>query len=257
MRSSAILLTLLVLAGNPGCNEAPDTSVASPTTSAPETPAPTGQRPPTEVEMVAAMEAHYRPAILAHDALLQGNLPVFRAQMTKVSVTPLPPSSPSAWTPLHAQMQSAAATGIEVMGLDDAADAMASLVISCGVCHMALGDGPIYPAPAPDDADTEVRAAMREHQWASERLWEGITGPWDNAWERGSAELAEGRTFESIRSTAPWSADLQTREAALRDLGAQAMGTTVLDERAALYGQILVTCAGCHAAAGVEFPTPD
>ena len=54
---------------------------------------------PTEVEMVASMEAHYSVVILVHDALLQGDLPGFQSQLTLVADQELPASSPEARLP--------------------------------------------------------------------------------------------------------------------------------------------------------------
>jgi cytochrome c553 len=50
---------------------------------------------------------------------------------------------------------------------------------------------------------------------------------------------------------------LREREAALRELGSTARGTSALGERARLYGALLATCAECHDAAEVVIPVPD
>ena len=134
-----------------------------------------------------------------------------------------------------------------------AATALAQVVLACGTCHVALGRGPIYPAPAPDDGSNVLETAMLDHQWASERLWEGVTGPWDNAWERGAAALAVIEVFGDPGSEIVLTDDLQRREQQLREIGEQAMITTALDERAVLYGRLLGTCGECHQQIGVTF----
>jgi cytochrome c553 len=206
--------------------------------------------------MVAAMEAHYSAAILAHDALLHGELPAFKAQLAEVASQELPATAPEAWKPLHEPLQSAAAAAADASDLPAAATVMASVVLACGTCHASLGAGPVYPAPAPDEADTPLQEEMREHQWGTERLWEGVTGPWDNAWERGAAEIASTRVFADRKSDAKLSEELQLREAALRAIGQEAQEATALDARAAVYGRLLATCGGCHETAGVDFPPP-
>jgi cytochrome c553 len=211
---------------------------------------------PTEVEMVASMEAHYSVVILAHDALLHGDLEAFRSQLALAAEQELPPSSPEAWLPLHERLQAAASGGSHAANLDTAANALAALVLACGGCHAALGRGPIYPAPSPDEGDNPIATAMRDHVWATERLWEGVTGPWDNAWQRGADALAMTRLFGDQGEQLVVTDDLQRRQQELREIGQEAKSVSALDERAALYGRLLATCGECHRAIGVSFDEP-
>lgn len=214
----------------------------------------TERQGPTEVEMVAAMEAHYSSTILAHDALIQGDLQAFRTQLAKTRAHELPPKIPEHWKPLHKPLRDAAATAADVTDLPGAGKTMADVVLACGACHQALVEGPLYPAPAPSGADTPVREGMREHQWATERLWEGVTGPWNNAWERGASALAETRVFSNLGSAAAIDEAVLEREAVLRSLGEEAMRLVAPADRAEVYGRVLVTCGGCHQAMKVEIP---
>ena len=208
---------------------------------------------PTEVAMVASMEAHYGAVILAHDALLQGDLDAFRRQLESATAQALPTGSPPEWLALHEPLDLAAREGTRVADLDEAAVALASVVLACGRCHAALDTGPVYPAPAPGEGHTPLRDAMRGHQWATARLWEGVTGPWDNAWQRGASALAEVEIFGEGDRTTNYSDTLRSREQQLRDIGSEAMAATPLDERAAVYGRLLSTCGACHQAVGVSF----
>jgi cytochrome c553 len=211
-----------------------------------------GKRP-TEVEMVASMEAHYNVVILAHDALLQGDLEGFRSQLSLVLEEALPPSAPAEWLPPHERLQAVAREGANASDLDEAAAALAQVVLACGTCHAAFDTGPVYPAPAPADGEDAVKTAMLDHKWVTERLWEGVTGPWDNAWERGADALAVVEVFGDENLAVTLSDDLKRRERELRKIGEEAKTTRALDERAALYGRLLATCAECHQAAEVTF----
>ena len=247
-----LVLGLVVMSG---CGEE-----SSPPARAPETPkqaaAATVRDRPTEAEMVASMEAHYSVVILAHDALLQGNLEAFRSQLALVTERELPPASPAEWIPFYQRLQAAARDGANVSDLDSAANALASVTLACGTCHAALGTGPVYPAPAPDDGATALETAMLDHAWVTERLWEGVTGPWDNAWERGADALAVIEVFGDHDPELIVSDDLRRRERELREIGEEAQTTTALNERALLYGRLLSTCGECHQAIGVTFEEP-
>lgn len=208
----------------------------------------------TEVERVAFMEAHYETTMLAHDALIEGDLAAFREHLAATDSHVLPPDAPAHWKPFDAQLHEAARAGAEAADRRAAAEAMGRVALACGACHAGVEAGPVYPAPAARDSADPIEDAMLEHQWVSERLWEGVTGPWDNAWERGAAALAKTAVFgESASGPAPAEAQLRA-EAALRALGAEAQRTETLPERAALYGRLLVTCSECHRALGIELP---
>lgn len=222
-----------------------------PEPAAQETSAPERDRP-SEVEMVASMEGHYNVVILAHDALLQGDLEAFRSQLAQVPEQRLPDASPEAWLPFHEGLQAAALGGASASDLDAAATSLAQVVLACGTCHAALGMGPVYPSPPPDDGDTLVENVMREHQWATERLWEGVTGPREDAWMRGASSLAVSQTFAEANPELILTDELRLRDQELREIGERAMSTTALDQRAAVYGRLLATCGGCHQLAGVE-----
>jgi cytochrome c553 len=230
--------------------------------SPPAAPQPTGRETaererPSEVAMVAWMEGHYSIVIVAHDALQQSDLPTFRSQLAQVQTQALPANSPPEWIPLHEALQQAASQAANVADLDAAAGALSNVVFACGSCHATLGLGPVYPAPAPDDGETALETAMLDHKWVTERLWEGVTGPWDVAWQRGADALAVIQAFGDAAPDLVLTDDLRQREQQLRDLGEEARSTTALDARAALYGRLLSTCGECHRASGVQFEAVD
>ncbi len=208
---------------------------------------PTG---PTEIEMVTLMERHYEVTILAHDALIQGDLEKMRSQLSRIVEQTLPASAPPSWRPHHVRLQEAATSGASRMSsLASAGSVMANVAEACGSCHAALKVSNIYYRPAPPAKDDQLKTAMRTHQWASERLWEGVTGPLEEAWPRGADALADIRLFATNGETVKGS--LRVREDELREMGRKAKTTTGLHERAAIYGRLLTTCAGCHQEAGV------
>jgi cytochrome c553 len=203
------------------------------------------------------MEAHYSATILAHDALQQSNLEAFRSQLARVNIQELPPNSPPEWVPLHEQLLEAAGEGAEAPDLAAAEAALASIALACGTCHATLGRGPVYPAPAPDDGESDLETAMLDHKWATERLWEGVTGPWDLAWQRGAEALADIQVFGEAATGLALSDDLRRRERQLREIGEEAGTATALDARAAVYARLLSTCGECHRESGVQFEPPE
>ena len=131
---------------------------------------------------------------------------------------------------------------------DDALHAEARLAQACADCHADAGVLPELADPPrlpPDDGTTTTR--MARHRWATDRLWEGIVGNSDEAWRAGldvlaqaplpASELGKQRTAIAHR---------------LQQLAEQARRMPATDlprDRAGEYGDILVTCAACHAIA--------
>ena len=90
---------------------------------------------------------------------------------------------------------------------------------------------------------------MKRHMWATERLWEGIYGPSDEAWKAGAAaleldpfpkkELSKGGVH-ALSSAARFSKHA-------KHVGDRKTG----EQRAKLYASLLATCSPCHDAMGV------
>jgi hypothetical protein len=234
LRPSCCLTVLALIAAALGCDQGRE----QPT----EPPAKPAERF-TESDKVKLMEAHYTAAIQAHDALIAGDLAGVRQHLTTLSQQALPANAPAEYGGLHAQLMAAAKAGAAASELEAAGAGMARVTEACGTCHAALGKGPVYRTPAPEPSNDPSRARMLHQRWVSERLWEGVTGPWDDAWKRGAAALGTLEVLtEATRTEARAS-----KESALRALGAEAQAAAVGGARADLYGRVLARCGDCHA----------
>jgi hypothetical protein len=130
-------------------------------------------------------------------------------------------------------------------GIDEALRREARVAEACAECHLRTQRLPAFAPPAalPPDAPT-LAARMARHAWAVDRLWEGMVGPAEDRWRMGLEALAASPLPFKPLDDAP---ALATR---LRDLARHALATRAtaeLDERTRLYGELLVTCAACHA----------
>jgi len=245
-----VLVCVIVL----GCGEDGVTPISPPTTQ--RGVGSTGAES-TGVAISASMESHYGIVVLAQDALVLGDVERFGRLLALAADQPLPDGTPPHWRPFSVQLKAAARQGVGVDDLDAAASAFAHVVLSCGSCHRALGMGPIGPAYLTlarprDESDDVVEAAMHDHGWALEKLWEGITGPRNDAWKRGAAALAAQEGLGRTQSGVAPRTELDRRARELRELGESARTVRSPAERAALYGRMLARCAGCHRLVGVK-----
>lgn len=130
-------------------------------------------------------------------------------------------------------------------GLEEACRRAAQVSAACAGCHVRMQAPPGFALAPPVPVDRPTREArMARHQWAADRLWEAMVGGPESSWRGGLEVLAA--------TPMPFSAWTEASRYArrLQDLARDQLPpyrTTQLADRATAYGEILVTCAGCHA----------
>ena len=159
----------------------------------------------------------------------------------------------AAWSAETARVTSAARELAKAKTLAEALHREVRIATACADCHIESQQLPRFPeiGKPPEDYSTPA-ARMSRHQWAVDRLWESLIANSDERWRAGLAVLAFTPTPPSAATDAP------ALEAALRERAKQAIDehpTDLLDERAQKYGELLVTCAACHAR--IEKPDGD
>lgn len=176
--------------------------------------------------------------------LVRGRLEDARAFARAIAEAPDEPGL-GPWAAQAAQVRARAAELASARGLDDACRRIAQLADACGGCHVATTTTPEFRAPGriPTDQPT-IEARMARHLWATDRLWEGLVGGDDDAWRTGLDVLAAA----PLREAAPTGprAQLARRLQTLAGRARTQRQTDAARDRARVYGEILVTCTGCH-----------
>jgi hypothetical protein len=215
-------------------------------------PTPAAAEPNAKPELATAMTEHFAQATALERAVIDGDLEAIATHAAWL-VDELPAASfPPAWQPAVQRMQKAAAKAGEAASADDlaaAASATGEVVAACGSCHASTGGGPKFddvdPGSVPVGDDSKNR--MLRHQWAAERMREGMIGPSEPRWKLGAGAVSVAPPEPCPIENAEILADevLQLREK-IYEIGAKASATEGLDARAGVYGEYLSTCAGCH-----------
>lgn len=153
-----------------------------------------------------------------------------------------------AWQPYIAGIRAAAS---RVAVTDDtmmAATALAELGARCAKCHQASGAKLVFPKTTPPGDVLKLPAQMATHQWAAARMWEGLIAANDAQWKTGANALATSRLAITAEAAEPGH-DLGIADDAARVhlLARRALKAGSIDDRAKLYGEMLATCAHCHA----------
>lgn len=134
--------------------------------------------------------------------------------------------------------------------VDQIALSVARMAVACGDCHTTTGGGPKINVDMAPTASTDPERTMVRHVWASDRMWEGIFAPSDAAWASGAAVMAAPALDLGPPGNRPKEADELAER--VPELGQKAKSAKSLKERAAIYGQLLQTCARCHDALGMK-----
>lgn len=151
----------------------------------------------------------------------------------------------TAWAPQIATVRTRALALADAPSLEEASRRAARLADACARCHLDSNAAPEFRrTPAlPPDVPT-IAGRMARHIWAVERIREGIVGGVDEPWRAGLDVLAS--------APLPWSAADGDRAALakqiqrLADVARHRGPSDTSDERARMYGEILVTCSACH-----------
>lgn len=202
---------------------------------------------PVPPPLAPSMEAHFVHAAQLEQAVIDGDLELVK-EHAQWLVDELPKQSmPEAWQPQLERMQLAAAQAAKSTTLAEAGAAAGRVVETCGACHQAIGKGPslLEPPPVPEGDDTTNR--MLRHQWAASRMREAMISGSDERWKLGAGAVS---VAPPEPCPIPDAEILDAQTLALREkiyeLGAKALKVSSASDRAALYGEYLTTCAGCH-----------
>jgi hypothetical protein len=216
------------------------TAVAAPPSDGDEPPS----RPAGTTRM--RMQAHFEDLRAMERLLLRGDLDRVRERATEI-VFDRGDSELPVWAPYIARMREAAAALAQAENLSAACRAETRLARECASCHEASGAMPTFNVPpAPVDEPT-LAARMARHQWAADRLWEGLVGLSDEAWRDGLGVLATAPLPASALSDDPARVKQVARYAReLQRTARRAVPARTPSTRAAVYAELLVVCSACH-----------
>lgn len=160
------------------------------------------------------------------------------------------PTADPALAPWAADIDSvtnAARSLVAAPGIDEALRREARLAAACASCHVRTQASPLFASPPQTPSDLmNTASAMARHRWATDRLWEGMVSGAGKPWRDGLDVIVATPVPMTPATDAPAIA-ARLQVLARRALAIQRDGTETLDERARLYGEMLVTCAACHA----------
>ena len=151
----------------------------------------------------------------------------------------------SPWSARSTAFVDAAASLAIAPSVDEALRREVRVAQACAECHLEAQAIPRFSPPPVLPVDgVGIAARMDRHRWATDRLREGMVAASEERWRAGLGVLAATPAPFSPLTDASRLADaLQARAAHALEVRTN----ETLDERTATYGELLVTCAACHA----------
>jgi hypothetical protein len=201
---------------------------------------------PAEAETLKDhMRAHFAAVSELQRAIARGHLDEARALASWIGdhdETLL-----EGWQPYVDELRAAARSVAAAPDLPTAGGLAARLGRACSQCHEARAAVVTFAWDLAPPNEPALAAQMKLHQWAAARLWDGLVGPSDALWAEGATALATVQldTLAAAHGTAR--GDVDALAVQVHELATRAVNTSDHDARAELYGQLLSTCAGCHA----------
>lgn len=192
------------------------------------------------------MEVHFVRATDMQRAIIDGDLAAAQTNAKWIVDNTVVEQLPVRWRPNVPPVINSAQAVVDATTLTAAAEATAQMAAACGACHQKMGMPLVFEAEDSPPPHGDQESHMQRHQWGADRLWEGLVGPSDESWRRGAKALLEAPL---LRDAARKKGDADTQQIAdhVHALGSSAVSVSEPAQRAGLYGELLGTCATCHA----------
>ena len=212
-----------------------------------------GKGQPPE-SLVAHMHEHYVYISQIKAGVITGDLDSIREPARWLAEHPTPAAVPAAWYSHVESMRAAARKALTAIDTATAAHAAAQMASACGSCHDANNIYDQFEFQGEPENELGNVEHMLRHQWAADRMWEGLIGPSDDAWFQGTNLLLEvPLTPKEMRVKSEASKAVREMAREVHSLAASAMMEGDYARRVEMYGQFLGNCAACHKALG-QFP---
>lgn len=198
------------------------------------------------------MQEHFVHATEIQAAVIRGDLEGVREPARWMSDHLDLGDVPEEWHDQAAELQTAAQQAYRAPDVRAAAVATGTMGRACGSCHEAAAVVISFGSPSAPPEEEGSIGHMCRHQWAADRLWEGLIGPSHEAWEKGAqAMVGAALPPEALSQDDELYGQLQVLEQRIHDLGVEGVRAEGARSRAELYGEFLSTCSHCHSLMGV------
>ena len=198
--------------------------------------------------VVKHMHEHFDAVTKIKQAVVAGSLEGTREPASYLVEHEAPDGIPADWAPYVDAMREAAQGVLDASDLMAAASATSELGLACGGCHSGNDVTVEFDMPPEPSDDSKTGAHMQRHQWAADRMWEGLIGPSRYAWSRGADLLFESPIKPAAMGEHGGDDAVVGMSRRIHQLGANASTVVDANDEAEIYAEFLGNCAACHSA---------
>jgi cytochrome c553 len=203
-----------------------------------------------ETEVATHMHEHLDRITTIKSLIIMGNLDGVREPAIWLADHEAVPGLPTNFEPYVGLMRQYAREVNNATDLKSAAISVSSMARTCSNCHLVNGVEIEFGYDQVPAEWSDTVSHMQRHQWAADRLWEGLIGPSDTAWARGTDMLVDVPLHpDKVKDGALDGVDSEAIDQIARRihvLGGQGTNAKTPTERSKLYGEMLGLCADCH-----------
>lgn len=194
-----------------------------------------------------AMHERFLAVNAIRDAVIEGDLSLAKKRAAELANNEELLSVFEDWGPSTEKMKASIESVSSSADLDAASLHLAHAARACGRCHDSLGVASLAAeADPPPKEDGEIGGIMRQHNWAIGRMWNGLIAPSDAAWTLGANTLADIASKAKQTPEAQNNAEVPELVSDVETLAIEAAKSVTAPEKTQVFGQLLMTCSGCH-----------
>jgi hypothetical protein len=218
---------------------APQPPAAQAATAAPATPS---------ADTAARMVGHFGKVRELEEAVIRGDLETAKAAAQWIADHQEAKGLPAGTENYVTTTRNAARAVSASASLGNAGMAAAFAVAACGECHAAAKVSPKMPEVSGPTNPPASAAHMLEHQRAVDLMYRGMVAPSDAQWKQGAEALKGSPLTDKELKKA--SKEVVASEARVHELAVRAVQATDTGAKIAVYGELVGSCAACHAMHG-------
>jgi cytochrome c553 len=195
------------------------------------------------------MHRHFDDVTAIQQALISGDL-LLAQSLAKQTRAGFAGPAPEKWGPFIERTVASAEMMEAAKDLDMAARVAATMAGTCGDCHSNLGIHAtgVHVEPAPTaEGNNSFSSYMRRHRWAADRMWDGLIGPSDAAWNAGVQVLiSTPLKAEDVSNQMVVTPEIEALLKQVEESSTTAQVAQTPEQWRELYGGLLAGCASCH-----------
>lgn len=200
-----------------------------------------------ESDTVKHMHAHLDAMKSIEAGIIAGKLDATREPATWLLEHEEPAGLPPAGSEFVAAVRGAASDLLAADSLESAAEAASQMGLACGACHTASNVTVKFDdVDRPSDKE-KTKPHMQRHQWAADRMWEGLIGPDSLAFSRGANLLFESPVKPDVLAKHGGGDAAIGMSRRIHQLAANATTVSEPQEHAEIYAEFIANCGACHA----------